>query len=282
MTDSKWFNYFFVFVISGGLIAAAVTVPACSNGNLHPGTAPAGSETPVSGTFSLCFDAPGGVRSLDLFIYRDTLTRPLECHQRLEGPMPDTITLDSRPGERLLVAVANSPAPFRIEALQRCDGAEQLEMYYRMEDPDFPLMSAVCSFSEGPVKLTLSPLLCRVNIYHIVNFTGQALNNARVQLKGINSHVQMLRSDGFRTIETEDNPSSLSHPEMMLCRIPGEIGEELSTPELTLLCYPFDGEGPNITSLLFTATANGELREWTFPVPSLKRGGSAEMALTLR
>lgn len=282
MTDSKWLNYFFVFVISGGLIAAAVTVPACSNGNLHPGTAPAGSNSFCENALSILISAPGGVRSLDIFIYRDTLTRPLECHQRLEGPMPDAITLDSRPGERLLVAVANSPAPFRIEALQRCDGAEQLEMYYRMEDPDFPLLSAACSFSEGPVKLTLSPLLCRVNIYHIVNFTGQALNNARVQLKGINSHVQMLRSDGFRTIETEDNPSALSHPEMMLCRIPGEIGEEITTPGLTLFCYPFDGEGPSSTTLVLSASTNGELREWTFPVPSLKRGGSAEMELTLR
>ena len=271
-----------MFVFVGGLFAATVTVPACSNGNLHPGTAPAGSTSFCENALSILISAPGGVRSLDIFIYRDTLTRPLECHQRLEGAVPDTITLDSRPGERLLVAVANSPALFRLEALQRYDSAEQLEMYYRMEDPDYPLMSATCSFNEGPVKLELSPLLCRVNIFHIANFTGKALNNVRVQLKGVNSHIQILRSDGFRTIETEDNPAALSHPEMMLCRIPGEIGEELSTPELTLLCYPFDGEGPSSTTLVLSASTNGELREWTFPVPPLKRGGSAEMALTLR
>ena len=271
-----------MFVFVGGLIAAAVTVPACSTGNLHPGTAPAGSTSFCENALSILISAPGGVRSLDIFIYRDTLTRPLECHQRLEGPMPDTITPDSRPGERLLVAVANSPAPFRIEALQRYDSAEQLEMYYRMEDPDYPLMSATCSFSEGPVKLELSPLLCRVNIFHIANFTGKALNNVRVQLKGVNSHIQILRSDGFRTVETEDNPATLACPEMMLRQIPGLIGDELSTPKLTLFCYPFDGEGPSSTTLVLSASTNGELREWTFPVPPLKRGGSAEMALTLR
>lgn len=271
-----------MFVFVGGLIAAAVTVPACSTGNLHPGTAPAGSNSFCENALSILISAPGGVRSLDIFIYRDTLTRPLECHQRLEGPMPDTITPDSRPGERLLVAVANSPAPFRIEALQRYDSAEQLEMYYRMEDPDYPLMSATCSFNEGPVKLELSPLLCRINFYHIANFTGQALSAARLQLKGVNSHVQLLRTDGFRTVETEDNPAALACPEMMLRQIPGLIGDELSTPKLTLFCYPFDGEGPNNTSLIFTATANGEQREWTFPVPPLKRGASADMALTLR
>ena len=271
-----------MFVFVGGLIAAAVTVPACSNGNLRPGTAPAGSTSYCKNALSILISAPGGVRSLDIFIYRDTLTRPLECHQRLEGPVPGTITLDSRPGDKLLVAIANSPAPFRLEALGRYDSAEQLEMYYRMEDPAFPLMSAVCSFSEGPVELHLSPLLCRVNVFHIANFSGLALSESRLQLKGVNSHVQLLRSDGFRTVETEDNPAALSHPEMMLCRIPGEIGEELSTPGLTLFCYPFDGEGPNSTSLIFTATANGERHEWTFPVPPLKRGASTDLALTLR
>ena len=271
-----------MFVFVGGLIAAAVTVPACSTGNLHPGTAPAGSTSFCNNALSITFHAPGGVRSLDIFIYLDTLTRPLECHQRLEGPMPDTITLDSRPGECLLVAVANSLALFRLEALQRYDSAEQLEMYYRMEDPAFPLMSAACGFCEGPVKLELSPLLCRINIFHIANFNGQALSGARLQLKGVNSHVQLLRSDGFRTVETEDNPAALACPEMMFRQIPGVIGDELSAPELTLYCYPFDGEGPNSTSLTFTATANGEQREWTFPVPPLKRGASADMALTLR
>ena len=272
-----------MFVFVGGLIAAAVTVPACSNGNLHPGTAPAGSTSYCKNALSILISAPGGVRSLDIFIYRDTLTRPLECHQRLEGAVPDTITLDSRPGERLLVAVANSPAPFRLEALQRYDSAEQLEMYYRMEDPAFPLMSAACGFCEGPVKLELTPLLCRINFYHIANFTSQALSGARLQLKGVNSHVQLLRADGFRTVETEDNPAALACPEMMLRQIPGVIGDELSTPELTLFCYPFDGEGPNNTTLVLSAVAaDGEQREWTFPVPPLKRGASADMALTLR
>ena len=271
-----------MFVFVGGLFAATVTVPACSTGNLHPGTAPAGSNSFCENALSILISAPGGVRSFDIFIYRDTLTRQLECHQRLEGPMPDTIMMNSRPGERLLVAVANSPAPFRLEALQRYDSAEQLEMYYRMEDPDFPLMSAVCSVSEGPVKLELTPLLCRINIYHIANFTGHALSGARLQLKGVNSHVQLLRSDGFRTVETEDNPAALACPEMMLRQIPGVIGDELSTQELSLFCYPFDSEGPNSTTLVLSATANGELREWTFPVPPLKRGASTDLALTLR
>ena len=270
------------FVIVGGLIAAAVTVPACSKWNSHPGMAPAGSDSPVSGTFSLCFDAPGGVRSLDLFIYRDTLTRPLESHYRLDAPLPDTLQLNSSLGDRLLVAVANSPAPFREEALQRYESAEQLEMYYREENPDFPLMTAVCSFSEGPVMIELSPLLCRVNIFHIANFTGQPLNSARVQLRGVNSHVQMLRADGFRTIETENNPLALAFPEMMYRQIPGDLGQELYLQELSLFCYPFDGEGPTGTSLVFSALSNGEQREWSFPLSPLPRGGSAEMSLTLK
>lgn len=267
----KLFN---VFVVLGGLIAATVTVPGCSIENLRPRTVPAGIE--------LSIECPGGVRSLDLFIYRDTLTHPLETHLRLEAPIPEPLIVDSKPGDRILVAIANSPAPFREEALQRYDAAEQLEMYYREEDPNYPLMSAVTAFTEGPVRIGLTPLLCPVNILHINNLTGLALSGARVQLKGVNSHVQMLRTDGFRTVETEDNPGKLAHPEMMRREIQAEIGHELSSPGLELYCYPFDGEGPNCTTLVLSAVADGEPREWTFALPPLSRGQPTAMELTLK
>lgn len=267
----KLFN---VFVVLGGLIAAAVTVPGCSSENPRLRTVPAGKE--------LIVESPGGVRSLDLFIYRDTLTRPLESHLRLEAPVPESIRMDSRPGDRLLVAIANSPAPFREEALQRYEAAGLLEMYYREEDPGYPLMSEVLCFSEGPVRLQFTPLLCPVRILHINNLSGQALSGARVQLRGVNSHVQMLRTDGFRTVESESNPATLSHPEMMLKNIPGTIGSELSTPGLTLYCYPFDGEGPTGTEILFSAIADGKAEEWSFALPPLSRSQAAAMELTLK
>ncbi|MBQ3712276.1 MAG: hypothetical protein II891_07815 [Bacteroidales bacterium] len=263
-----------VFVVLGGLIAAAVTVPGCSSENPRPRTVPAGIECNI--------ESPGGVRSLDLFIYRDTLTRPLESHLRLDAPLPESIHMSSSPGDRLLVAIANSPAPFREEALQRYDAAGQLEMHYREEDPDYPLMSSVLSFSEGPVKLQFTPLLCPVRILHINNLSGRALSGARVQLRGVNSHVQMLRTDGFRSVENESNPATLSHPEIMYQDIPGTIGSELSTPGLILYCYPFDGEGPTRTEIMFSAIADGESKEWSFPLPPLSRSQAAAMELTLK
>ena len=268
------FSYFHVFVVLGGLIAAAVTVPGCSTENLRPRTVPAGIE--------LYIESPGGVRSLDLFIYRDTLIRTLESHLRLEAPIPETIFANSSPGDRLLVAIANSPAPFREEALQRFESAEQLEMYYREEDPEYPLMSAVTAFSEGPVRIKLSPLLCPVDILYINNLTGLALSGVRVQLHNVNAHVQMLRTDGFRTVETEDNPATLAHPEMMRREIRAVIGHELAPPDLTLYCYPFDGEGPSRTTLTLTAMAGSEQREWSFAIPPLSRGQPAAMELTLK
>ncbi len=267
-------SYFHVFVVLGGLIAAAVTVPGCSIESPHPRTVPAGIE------FNL--ESPGGVRSLDVFIYRDTLIREIESHHRLEAPLPETIFLNSSPGNRLLVAIANSPAPFREEALQRFESAEQLEMYYREEDPEYPLMSATTSFCEGPVTIKLTPLLCPVNILYINNLTGLALSGVRVQLRKVNSHVQMLRTHGFSTVETEDNPAILAHPEIMRREIQAVIGHELSPKGLTLYCYPFDGEGPSRTTLTLTAMAGSEQREWSFAIPPLSRGQSAAMELTLK
>lgn len=268
------FSFFHVFVVLGGLIAAAVTVPGCSIESPRPRTVPAGIE--------LNLESPGGVRSLDLFIYRDTLIRQLETHLRLEAPIPETIFANSSPGNRLLVAIANSPAPFREEALQRYESTGLLEMYYREEDPAFPLMSATTAFSEGPVRIGLTPILCPVNILYINNLTGLALSGVRVQLRKVNSHVQMLRTHGFSTVETEDNPAILAHPEMMRREIQAVIGHELSPKGLTLYCYPFDGEGPSRTTLTLTALAGNEPREWTFALTPLSRGQPAGMELTLK
>ncbi|MCR5561190.1 MAG: hypothetical protein K6F58_05170 [Bacteroidales bacterium] len=276
---------FHVFV-AGGLFLAAVTAPGCSEGIPHTETDTAGSLS-LKDTLNttLCFTAPGGVRILDLLIYSDTLTKDLISHIRKEKPSKHLKAAIPGRGDGILVAIANSPAPLRVEALQRFDSAERLEMLYRDEDPGFPLMSAVLSIPRHPpldtVTVRLTPLLCRVELACINNRSGSPLTDAEIRLRNVNARAQVLRSDGFHIAESESLPEALAHPEMMLYEYAGTIGEEPCLPGVSLYCYPFEREGPSDTELVFCATADGTRREWVFPLPPMQRNGSAEMLLSL-
>ena len=237
---------------------------------------------PGGDSLSICITAPGGIRVLDIFLYRDVPTRPLERHMRIEEPVPRRIRLESASGERFIVLIANSPAPFNISALQSLDGAEQLEMHYRDEDPLFPLMSGVCHTGTDAAEAYLTPLLCRVAVRSISNFTGQPLFGASVSLRRVNSHVQMLRFDGFRPVETVDSPAWAAHPEMLSRVVGGVIGEEEVYPDITLFCYPFDGDGPSGTLLVFSAESTSGHLERTFALPPVSRGSSMDISLCIK
>ena len=277
---------FHVFVSLANLAvpAAAVTAPACTRDCLCTSESDDAGSLSACDSLSICFSAPGGIRTLDLLLYRDTLTMPLESHTRIQFDNTNgnrLLSVASRAGDRLLAAIANSPAPLNLAALQHFASAEYLEMYYSEEDPDYPLMSAVELFNDRSVEVTLKPLLCRLDILGINNRSGLLLEKPRLRLEGVNSHVQMLRSDGFSTIETVDSPASLAHPEIMQYDIGCDIGLEPWTEGASLWCYPFDGEGPSGTSIVLSALAGGEPREWNFKIASLTRGEISQFLLNL-
>ena len=274
------FSHVFVVLFRMALLAAAVKAPGCDS------EGPANTETAgsMSGldSLSICFTAPGGLRTLDILIYRDTLTMPLEQHMKVnEECNNNNLQVASRAGDRLLAAIANSPAPLNSGALQNFSAAEQLEMYYRDEDPQYPLMSAVQSFDGNRVTVRLKPLLCRLDILSINNLSGTPIRSPRLALEGVNARAQVFRGDGFHPSETEDSPASLAHPEMMQVRLDDELGEGLWSRGATLYFYPFDGEGPSQTRLSFSGLADGNPAEWSFPVPATARGEIRIFCLTL-
>lgn len=273
--NSFFFHVFVMLMLQG----AAATVPSCTRDGQTAVTETAGSDS--FNLWVMLSDTPGGIRVLDLFIYRDTLTRPLESHVRLEAPLPDSIGLASLHGDRFLVAIANSPAPFNLAALRFMDAAEQIVMLYREEDPGHPLMSSIESFSGNIVSPRLQPLLCRAEILSINNLSGLTLMQPELRLLNVNASAHVLRHDGFPVTGTENAPEALAHPEMMRAPLGTELGEGLWTAGATLFYYPFVDGGPTPTRLVLSGLADGSPGEWSFDVPASTRGEIRFFCLTL-
>ena len=263
--------FFHVFII-----VVAATASSCCDGHLSFGTETAGSQS-FSDTLSLslCLSSPGGIRVLDVFVFRDTLTFPLESHVRLSGTVPRTILIPSDPGDRIAAVIANSPKPFNIQNIRSLENLEQAEMYYRDDDPAFPCMSAVESISGNHHAAQLSALLCKVEIVEINKSEEGCFEDQHLSLKGVNSHVQVLRFDGFATVETEESPSAMAHPEMITCRLAP------TQTSAVLWCYPFNGAGPSPPVIVFTALRNGVPFERSFPLPCADRGETIYMTLNI-
>lgn len=274
------FSHVFVVFFRIALLAAAVTAPGCdSEGPAKTETA--GSRSDLD-TLSIRFTAPGGIRTLDILIYRDTLTMPLEQHMKVnEECNNNNLRVASRAGDRLLAAIANSPAPLNTKALQFFSSAEQLEMYYRDEDPRYPLMSAVQAFDCNELTVRLEPMLCSLAILSINNLSGTVIRDPALRFEGVNARAQVFRRDGFHPSETEDSPSALAHPEMMQLSLGEDLGPGLWTKGATLYFYPFDAEGPSRTRLILSGSVCDAMREWSYPLPGVTRGEICFFCLTL-
>ena len=285
-SPGRFFSNVFVlcFIHRPGRIAigaaAAVTAAGCiCEQQVTPSKPVLPEAVPDSMTVTVSADYP--IRHTDFFIYRDIPTKPLESHLRAAGRVAK---LPSSIGDRTIVAIANCPREFRLEALGNFDSAERLVMYYRDEDPEHPLLSAVANTGEDGLHMELTPLLCQVLVVSVDNCTGEILQNPQVCLKGINARAEMLRSDGFRPAETVDFPDEVSHPAMMRAALPCDVGIYAQYPGIRLFCYPNDGEetiGTPRTSLVFSALVNGERKEWVFPLPAVRRGSTVPVHMVI-
>ncbi len=266
--------------VAGGAAAIAVTAPACTGGHVDFPDAPPALPAPHD-SVTVTVSAEYPIATLDIFIYRDSLTKPLESHLRTTSA---TATLPSAKGDRIMLAIANSPGEFNLQTLKRFDSAEQLTMYYRDEDPSFPLMTAVVSSGEDSVQLRAVPLLCPVVIVSVDNATANTLEKPVLNLRKVNAHTEMLRTDGFRPGELVEDADEVAHPEMMRAALGRDIGLYPFCPGVTLYCYPCDGEeslGSPHPELEISCLSGGERRTFTHRLPAVRRGETAMVSLVL-
>ena len=303
-----------------GALAIAAMAPACAREYSNPPEQSALQSDSISITIS----APCNVKTLDFFVYRDSLNRPLESHLRLNndkirksadlckgmderadkeggervnaeaGQKPGkaagqelskaNFKLPSSRGSKIIIAIANSPYEFNLKALQCFDSAELLTMYYRDENPQFPLMSAISFSHEDSIFLKLKALLCPVKVLSISNSTDKLLSHPRLSLRKINASAEMLRSDGFRPSITIDSPAEISHPQMMFSQLPLDLGSDTCHPMTTLYCYPQDTEtslGTPRTEIVLSAEVEGSTQHFATPLPKAGRGKTIVINLNI-
>lgn len=303
-----------------GALAIAAMASACAREYSNPQEQSASQSDSISITIS----APCNVKTLDFFVYRDSLNRPLESHLRLNndkirksadlckgmderadkeggervnaeaGQKPGkaagqelskaNFKLPSSRGSKIIIAIANSPYEFNLKALQCFDSAELLTMYYRDENPQFPLMSAISFSDENSISLNLKALLCPVKVLSISNSTDKLLSHPRLSLRKINASAEMLRSDGFRPSITIDSPAEISHPQMMFSQLPLDLGSDTCHPMTTLYCYPQDTEtslGTPRTEIVLSAEVEGSTQHYATPLPKAGRGKTIVINLNI-
>lgn len=295
-----------------GALAIAAMASACAREYSNPQEQSASQSDSISITIS----APCNVKTLDFFVYRDSLNRPLESHLRLNNDKirksadlckgmderadkeggervnseagqelsKANFKLPSSRGSKIIIAIANSPYEFNLKALQCFDSAELLTMYYRDENPQFPLMSAISFSHEDSIFLKLKALLCPVKVLSISNSTDKLLSHPRLSLRKINASAEMLRSDGFRPSITIDSPAEISHPQMMFSQLPLDLGSDTCHPMTTLYCYPQDTEtslGTPRTEIVLSAEVEGSTQHYATPLPKAGRGKTIVINLNI-
>jgi hypothetical protein len=221
---------------------------------------------------------------IDIFIFADTLTRPLECHWRFGNE--SFLRLPVSQGDKLVVAISDVRGSFDSALPDRYSTMERLTMEYSDEDPEAPLQAGQGSACAGKtLELKILPLLCPVSIRSISIAADAPLQGAVVQLEKVNAVAEILRADGFHPSRTIDSPAGVHFPFMMLREFNEDIAAVSRPAGITLWCYPNedeDGPAGGGTRILITGTMAEARKAYRIPLGKIRRGARLELDITLK
>ena len=218
------------------------------------------------------------VRRLDVFIYGSEGVRELENHTVLDSLCRE-IQLPALPGDKRVVAIANSPHQPNLKALARYDAMEQLTFSFADDDPQVPVLGGSCTTRGQEGAVVLQPLLCRVVLASVSNTMDSydLLEEPRVRLRDLPAGAEILRDKDFRPTELLDAGSWAA--------LPCDVGFFTQEPGVTLWCYPNDTPadvlGVPRPALEFSCGIRGETCSFEIPLPPLSRGSRLEVELTV-
>lgn len=224
--------------------------PSCESGS--PGMAGVDQATldlsiirPIAVTRSSCGDRvsvnPAGsdftsyVRTLDVFVFDNDVSRRLDSYQRFEHPSR-SLTLASTTGEKTVVAVANPPeSGYSVRQVSTYDALEQLLAHLYEDNPSYPLMSGEAVLTAGGrCSVALEPMMSEVVLNSVLcdfsgkAYSGELLENARVYLTNVNASAHILRRDDFKPVDIL-NAGRLSPNDMSLMSDPTALVKEVRT-----------------------------------------------------
>lgn len=224
------------------------------------------TDTPVTGR-------------LDLFIYDDAGIRPLERHLRLDSLPATSLNLPTLPGEKRLVAIADSPHNFNLNALARYDAMEQLQYQFADDSPLHPIQGGWTTTQGNEGTVTLQPLLCKVVLVSVANTMDgyELLEEPRVRLCDLPDAAEVLREKDFRPAELIDAGDWVP--------LPYDVGYFPQLPGIVLWCYPNDTPenvlGVPRPTLELECRIRGETCSFEVRLPPLSRGCTKSVEITV-
>ena len=257
---------------------------ACRKDPVPDGLADDTPPTPVvdSTVTTLRLETGGReLRSLDLFVYDAAGIRALEAHTHPggKGLSRDTVRVRVPEGEKIYVAIANSPRRLNLKALSQFDAMSQLTFSFSDDDPACPILGGICTTAERSGTVELQPLLCRVVLASVSNTMESLdlLENPRVRLRDLPDGAEILRQRDFRPTELLD-----AGP---WAELPCDVGFYPQEPGIVLWCYPNDTPenilGVPRPTLEFVCEIRGETCTFPIQLPPLSRGAGVEVELSV-
>lgn len=219
------------------------------------------------------------IQRLDVFVYDDDETRRLDSYCSYGKPDTPYIYITSSAGDKLVVVLANCIGKtFTYDEFRSYESLERLTWQLKDEDPMRPVMSGECQINagaEGYAPLKLTPLLSNICLDFLkCDFTGKGyrsrtLENCSVYLTNIAGSSEILRQDGFRISELENNGeldndylAGMKHPEMIY---------RSATPShwspVNLYCYPNDAADGVVGSPHTRMVVQGDIDGVTYYYP---------------
>ncbi len=210
---------------------------------------------------------------IDLFVFNNDELRRIDAYQRVSG---GDIKAASRVGEKLLVAIANSPCSMddwrRIGSYAAL--TEELSLLSD-EDPNEPIMSAQVEITAGANKvyeLDLQRLMSKVRINTIcadfngTEYDGEPLTNVKIYLTNVNASCTVMKEEDFRPemLVNQGRLDLLSLrdfkvADMLYREIPSEFTPNVTYLDLDLYCYPNDAEEETYASPFTRLVIEGEI-----------------------
>lgn len=217
----------------------------------------------------------------DLFIYSKGGTGKLLSYTHYDS-IGETLTfeLEEDCGACTGVLITNCPFRFNLNALDRLDSMQKLSYRLKDEDPKRPLCSGCFDLSGDPLeRVDLQPLMCRVILESISNGLDRyrLLESPAIWLNGASSSARVLQTEDFRP-ENNEEEAEKEYLEY-------DIGFYTQHPGTALYCYPNDTPenilGVEKPELIFECTIDKVTRNYSVPLPPLKRGSTTRVNLVI-
>ncbi len=215
-----------------------------------------GTEEHYEYTVRVRSDGANEPDHIDLFVFNNDELQRIDAYQRVSG---GSVKAASRVGEKILVAIANSPCSTddwrRIGSYAAL--TEELSLLSD-EDPNEPIMSAQAEITAGANRtydLALQRIMSKVRVntlcadFHGTEYDGEPLTDVKIYLTNVNASCAVMKEENFVPVMLVNQGRldllslrDFKSAGMLYREIPSNITPSVTYLDMDFHCYPNDAE----------------------------------------